>query len=263
MNSFRLSRVVMLKSICLSAALAVAAPMSPAQSAPAEELMQKGNTLDSQLKAEDALECYQQVEKMDPDNATVMVRIARQYRHLMADAKTNAEKLRLGGMAVSYGKKAAALAPNDSDAQLSTAISYGKMVPYLSTKEQMASSRIIKEGADKAIKLNGRNDLAWHISGRWHRNLAEIGTVKRALAAIVYGKLPEATHQEACDCFETAVKINPNRVIHHIELGRTYAEMGRNEEARKCIEKGLSLPSTEKDDEEAKERGRETLAGLP
>ena len=61
---------------------------------------------------------------------------------------------------------------------------------------------------------------------------------------------------------ETAIAANPARLMHYIELGRTYARMGRTSEARKLIEKGLAMPNIEKDDPEVKARGRETLAGL-
>ena len=44
--------------------------------------------------------------------------------------------------------------------------------------------------------------------------------------------------------------------MHYIELGRIYAQMGRKEEARKYIHKGLAMPEQEKDDPEMKEIGR-------
>jgi hypothetical protein len=50
--------------------------------------------------------------------------------------------------------------------------------------------------------------------------------------------------------------------MHYIELGRTYAHMGRSADAKRYIEKGLAMPNTEKDDQEIKDRGRETLAKL-
>ena len=79
-----------------------------------------------------------------------------------------------------YAQRAAALAPNDSEAQLSIAISYGKMLPFMGTKDQMEASRRIKDTADKAIKLDPRNDLAWHVLGRWHRVLSDVNMLKRA-----------------------------------------------------------------------------------
>ncbi len=228
----------------------------------ADELIRQADVHDVALQPDQALPLYLQAEKMDPNNSRVLVRIARQYRHLMPEAKGKSEKLRLGNLALAYGERAAKLSPKDSDAQLSAAISYGKMLPYLGTKEQMEASKRIKASADKAIELDSRNDLAWHIVGRWHRVLAEVGSIKRALAALVYDKLPEASNEDAEKCFVKAIAINPNRLMHHIELGIVYARMGKNAEAKQCIEKGLAMPSQEKDDPDFKSKGKAELATL-
>jgi hypothetical protein len=51
--------------------------------------------------------------------------------------------------------------------------------------------------------------------------------------------------------------------MHYIELGRAYAHMGRTDEARSVIGKGLTMRDTEKDDPETKRQGKELLANLP
>ena len=78
----------------------------------------------------------------------------------------------------------------------------------------------------------------------------------------MYGQLPKTTTEKAVSCFEKAIEINPRRLMHYVELGRAYAQMGKTEEARRFIEKGLSMPNLEKDDPETKRRGQETLAKL-
>ena len=191
------------------------------------------------------------------------MRIARQYRHLMSDATKVSEKLQLGNTAVSYAERAVALAPDDPETQLALAISYGKMPSLEGTKQQIAHSRLIKIAVDKVIALDPTNDLAWHVLGRWYRALADIGPVKRAFAQIAYEKLPPAKYEDAERCFKKAIALNPNRLMHHIELGRTYAKMGRDADARKFITKGLAMPETEKDDPETKNLGRQILKKLP
>lgn len=233
-----------------------------AQANSPDQLIKLGKVHDEKLEAAQALALYLQAEKIQPDNADLLVSIARQYRHLMADATSKDEKLRLGGIALSYGQKAASIAPANSDAQLSTAISYGKMLPLQSSKEQVHCSKLIKQGAEKAIQLNPRNDLAWHIIGRWHRNVAEISGFKKTMAALVYEKLPEASTSDAVTCLEKAIAINPRRLIHYIELGRAHAQAGDVASARKFLAKGLKMPSVEKDDEEAKAVGRALLTKL-
>lgn len=247
--------------LALAATLLLTVTSSSGQSA--TELMAKGDVFDASFRPADALLSYLPAEKLEPNNVKILLRIARQYRHLMSDAKTVPEKLKLGGMAMNYGKKAAALAPNDSEAQLSPAITYGKMLPYQGKKEQVEAAPRIKAAADRALKLDPRNDSAWHVLGRWHQGLANVSGLKRTFGEIVYGKLPTGTNAQSIACFEKAIAINPNRLRHYIEEGRTWAQMGDNGTARRFIQKGMAMPNSEKDDPEMKARGREALAKLP
>ena len=231
-------------------------------SATVADLILKGDAFDKTFKATEALQYYLPAEKLEPWNVRVLVRIARQYRHLMTDATTRERKLQLGATALDYARRVASLATNDSEAQLAPAITYGKMLPLQGSKEQVAASARIKQSADEALRIDPRNDTAWHILGRWHRAVADVGGFKRAMGSLVYGKLPSSTNQAAVACFEKAIAINPARLMHHIELGRTYAQMGKKDDARRCITRGLAMPDVEKDDAETKRHGREALAKL-
>ncbi len=228
----------------------------------ADALIAKGDSFDRRLQAAEALQNYLPAEKLDPNNADLLVRIARQYRHLMSDASSKKEKLRLGRISLEYARRVATLAPNDAEAQLSPAISYGKMLPYMGSGEQADASPRIKKAVDRTLQLDPTNDTAWHILGRWNRVLADMGAVKRALAGAIYGKLPVTTNEAAEKCLLKAIALNSNRLIHDIELGRIYAQMGRKDDARKFIQKGLSMPNQEKDDPEMKAIGRELLKKL-
>jgi tetratricopeptide (TPR) repeat protein len=229
---------------------------------PSSDLVKAANLHDEKHQPAEALKLYLEAEKAEPKNAEIATRIARQYRRLMSETSSKQEKLKLGQTALEYSRKAAALGPNDSEAQLSTAITLGKMLPHMSSGEQVDASPKIKASVDRAIALDSSNDLAWHILGRWHRNLANISGIKRALAGALYGKLPPGSNEEAVKCLDKAIAIDRTKLMHQIEMGRIYAQMGRKEEARKYLIKGLSMPTRDKDDAEAKEYGRETLAKL-
>lgn len=229
---------------------------------PADDLVDKGKVFDRKFQANEALPLYLSAEKLEPKDPDLLVRIARQYRYLMTDASDTKEKLRLGHLALDYSERAAACGPKDCDAQLATAITLGKMLPYLSKKEQVSASPRIKDSVDKALAIDPRNDNAWHILGRWNRVLAEISGAKRFVAGLIYGELPKGSYEEAERAMKKAIALNPHRLMHYIELGRIYAQMGRTDEARELINKGLGMPDAEKDDPETKQRARETLAKL-
>ena len=97
--------------------------------------------------------------------------------------------------------------------------------------------------------------------GRWHEHLAEAGPVKRAAARILYGEVPEGSSEEAVKCFLEAIKLSPNRLSHHIELGIRLCPHGPERRGSGSLEKGLAMPNVDKGDAEVKRRGREALAG--
>lgn len=226
------------------------------------ELVQQGDAHDAKYQPDAALKCYLPAEQLDPTNGSLLVKIARQYVFRMPGLKAKADQLASGRTALAYAERAVKAAPNEGDSHLSVAICWGKLTPLLGNKESIAASRHIKTAADIAVRLNPRSDYAWHLLGRWHQELAQIGGLTRGLALVVYGGLPTASYDEAVRCFQQALALRPDRLIHHVELGRTYAAMGRNDEARKYLQQGLAMPNTEKDDPESKQRGRATLKQL-
>ncbi len=243
--------------------LAFLAVASPALAQSFSSLVAKGDVADRSFKPAQALESYLPAEKMDPKNVPLLLKISRQYRHLMTDTGKNAKKVEYGRIALAYDSRVSKLAPRDSDAQLSEAITYGKLMPYLGKKEQVAASPVVKAAADRAVKLNPRNDTAWHVLGRWNQSLANVSGLKRALGGVLYGELPTGSYDESVRCFNKAIAIDSSRPRHYVELGHTYALADQPDNARKFLKKGLSLPSKEKDDPEIKALGQETLAGLP
>ncbi len=164
---------------------ALRAQQQQQQQPSSEALVKTGDAFDQKFQPTEALKYYLPAEKQDPKDVRLLTRIARQYRHLMSDVSAKAEKLRLGRISLDYAQRAAALAPNDAEAQLSPAISLGKMLPLMGSKEQVDASPRIRTAVDRTLRLDPRNDLAWHILGRWNRVLADVSGVKRALAGMV------------------------------------------------------------------------------
>ena len=246
----------------LICALSFLLPCGVSSGASVDELIKKGDVYDLKFNPKEALKFYLPAEELDPKNVQVLLRIARQYRHEMADTGAVDEKMRLSELGLNYARRAVELAPRNSEAHLSIAICYAKSLELYDNQKKMAALRQVRTSADKAISLNSENDLAWYILGRWHEKVADLGGLKRKFAEIAYGSLPPATNDDAAKCFSKAISINPDRCVYYVDLGITYAAMEKNAEARKFIEKGLAMPNAGKDDPETKVRGREMLAGL-
>lgn len=225
-------------------------------------ILRQGDALDQEDRNAEALEVFRKAEALAPDDAEVLHRIAKQHAQMMSDVKARNEKVRLGRTALEYAERAVRADPQNSDARLTLAICLGKFAFFESPGTRMEYSRRIRSEAEEALRLNPQNDYALHVLGRWHYEFATLNPALRVVAQTIYGRLPDASLDAAADHFERAIAVGPPRVIHHIELGRTYKAMGRTEEAREQLERGLRLPSREKDDEDTKTRGRKALASL-
>lgn len=226
-------------------------------------LLERGDGLSEQLKTSEALAVYLEAQKLTTkDDAEVLYRLSRATAELMVDTEVKAEQKELGMKALGYAQRAVAAAPRNASAHLSVAICYGRVSQFLDNRTKIDNSKLIKQHAETAIALNPASDYAYHVLGAWNYELAGLGGFSRAIAKMVYGTIPTASYEDAETYFKKAIAINPQRVAHHIELGRTYAALKQTELARASLAKGLALPSREKDDPQTKARGREALKKL-
>ena len=226
-------------------------------------VVKRGDELDAQLKTKEALAVYLEAEKLQPNDAELLHRIAKQYGESQNDVPSKDEKRSIGMKALDYSKRAIAADPKNAMAQLAVAVSYGRVTPYLDNKTKIAYSKLVKLHADKARELDPRgNDLVYHVLGAWNYELANLNSVLRAIAQLIYGKLPNASNEAAVENFKKAIELNPRRLANFVELGRAYAALGQEDEARTALEKGLSLPNRQRDDPETKNRARAALKKL-
>jgi len=233
-----------------------------AQAQSAGDLVRAGDGLDAKHRNQEAVEIYLTADALQPNDAEILRRIAGQYSQQMVSEARSPENRELARKALDYAQRAVKSDPDNANARLSLAICYGKAAFLENARRRIAMAGLIREEAEAALHLDPRSEYAWHVLGRWNYELANFNAALRFLAEAIYGKFPDASNERAAECFEKAIAIQPDRVIHHVELGRTYAALGRKQEALTELKKGLSLPSREKEDNESKDRARKSLAAL-
>jgi tetratricopeptide (TPR) repeat protein len=229
--------------------------LSVARGEAVDALIEKADALDAKNRNAEALAVCLEAEKLEPGNAEILHRIAKQYAQQMTESDGKA----LGASALDYAQRAVKAGPDNSQAHLSLAIVYGKIAFLKSPRERMEYSHQIKDEAETALRLDPRNDLAWHVLGRWNYEVANLSGPVKFVAESLYGKMPAASNERALGCFQKAVALNPRSVMNQVELGRTLVVLGRKDEARPVLEKALAMPSREKDDDETKDRARKAL----
>jgi len=225
-------------------------------------ILRKGDALEAKLATQAALDVYLMGEKGAPENADLLRRIARQYSELTADTDSGEQKRDLGEKALAYAKRAVSAEPRNAKANLALAICYGRLAPLLDSKTKIEYSKLVKEHAENSLALVPNDDLTYHVLGAWNYEMAILNPVLRGVARLIYGELPHASLEDAAEDFRRAIKLNPERLANHVELGRTYAAMGKTAEAREELQRGLAMPNREKDDPGTKQRAVEALRKL-
>jgi len=207
-----------------------------------------------------ALELLLKAEQVEPQNVGVLLRISKQYSDLVNSAKPATAAEQVGRKSLDYARRAVQLDPQNAKAHLSVAVGYGKLTDLVGNKVKVEYTKYIKEETEKAIALDATDDYAWHVMGRWHFGVANVGPVLKALALVAYGGLPPASNEEAAKCLKKATEIAPQRIIHHATLARVYRTMGKYELAAKEWQAVASLPATDKEDEAEKRAAQQALA---
>lgn len=73
--------------------------------------------------------------------------------------------------------------------------------------------------------------------------------VRRALVSVMYGtSLPEGNYRDALQCYEDAIKVCPQKLIHRVEAGRLHLRSGDRARAQSLLESALNLEVTDIND---------------
>ena len=234
----------------------------PARATGVEAVLDAARKAEERLETRRALELYQQADRLRPDDAFTLQKIAQQLSDLTLEGGEAVEKKARAAQALVYAKRAVELAPDNAVNVLSLAICYGKMGVYSDTRTKIEYSRLVRQEAERALVIDPNYDWAHHVLGRWHREVAVLGAATRFFVRVVYGGLPDASKDTAIRHLERAAALAPARVPHHVELGFAYRAAGREEDARRSFERALALPSVELYDASAQTRARRALAAV-
>ncbi len=139
-------------------------------------------------------------------------------------------------------------------AHLTVALVAGRLTLHVGRSERVKQSRIVKRHADRAIALDSTLAGAYHLRGRWHRGVADLNFITRALVKTFYGGLPDASFEQSIRDFERAIALE-SKPYNHLELAKTYLELDREEEARAQLRRALELEGSPFDAEHKREAG--------
>lgn len=243
----------------LGSLLLVALFSSIADDSPSAALVKQGDYDDSHGNTKDALIEFQAADRITPNTAAILVRISKEYSDLIAAAKQPADAEKMAQLSLDYAKRAEEIDPASEKTHLALAIGYGRMTDYTDNKTKIVYSKCTKDEVDKALALDPTDDYAYHVLGRWNYAISTLNPVLKLMAKYIYGGVPDASLEDAAANFKKAAALAPQRIMHHYELARVYAALGKDSLADKEWQTIATLSSTNPTDEAEQKEARDNL----
>jgi tetratricopeptide (TPR) repeat protein len=206
-----------------------------------------------------ALKAYRVAHAQSPDSYEADWKLARALIDTSTLSKDPAEQKQCCIDAEQLARAAVKLNPGDSKGHAYLAVAVGKLALYEGGKRKIELAGEVQTESEKAIKLNDKEDLAYHVLGVWNREMVELNWVLRKFAELIYGKFPPASLDDAIHDLTRATEIAPQTVPHRVELGITFASGRRWQEAKDNLEKALAMPQAWVTDEYYWDKARQEL----
>lgn len=211
------------------------------------------------MKAQDALSHYEAAAKLDPSSYEAFWKASRSAIDVGSFTENRRAALFTSGE--QYARKAVALNPAGSDGHFSLARALGKTALSQSPKGRIKYAREIRSQALECIRIEPKHAGCLHVMGMWNAEVMRLSGFTRMIAKnFLGGKIfGTASWNDAVRYMEASVAAEPDRLVHHLDLGYVYRDVKRDADARREFEKVLSLPATDVNDRSYREEAR---AGL-
>jgi tetratricopeptide (TPR) repeat protein len=226
-----------------------------------EVTMTEGLGLEEEFKPAEALKKYEIVLKQNPDHIQALIRASRMMCNAagrMVDKIEKGEKL---AQAEVLAKRAVQLGPQIADAHFSLLVVLGlqsEIAP--SPREKLKDAKLIHEEAQKIIEINPGYALAYYVLGKWHYELSSLTWVERVACDLFYGGLPQGVSmKESIKNFDKAIELDPDQIIILYGYALTLHYQGKDEDAKRVLQKAINLPLRDVDDPARKEKCKALL----
>lgn len=248
----------------LAAVCAVAHGFASTPEVDVADLLRRATEAERRHDPEAALDFYRQLAERRPDDAFILQKVAQQISdavHLDTRAAAPIRQARVRE-ALGFARRAAELDPASAVNQLSLAVLYARLAVDASASEKVEYARLIHRHAEAALALDPGYAWACHILGRWHLEMEALGTTRRVVARLLFGDLPRGSRAEGLRLLARAVELEPDSVVHRVELGIALGELGQPEEAREQLSAALAAPASTLHDGPARVRAEAALQRL-
>jgi len=223
---------------------------STASAQPAADHVLLGDRDYTAMNATGALEHYEQAVAADPRSYEALWKASRSAVDVGSYAPDASRRTELFRLAEQYARRAIALNPADAEGQFSLARALGKTALTQSPRGRVKYATEIRAQALECLELAPRHPGCLHVMGVWNAEVMRLNSLTRMIARNILGGrvFGTASWKEAVRYMEAAVAVEPERIVHRLDLAEIYRDVGEKAKARAEFELVLRLPATDAND---------------
>ncbi len=204
-------------------------------------LIQTGDSFFFALNYDSAMVYYEKALKEDSLNYDVYWRLSRLYCNI-GDVLSKKDSIKLMyETALQFAEKAIALDSTKCEGYLWKAAAAGDKALFLGGKKKVEFAFIVKNNAEKAIRINPQCAYGYFILGEYQREAATLGAILKRVAKALFGKVPEGTLDSSLVLLTKAISLDTTEVKFFVGRGKTYMAMKKYDKARKDLERALKI----------------------
>lgn len=229
---------------------------SPSLAQGVDELIAAGDSLFELHRYPESIPFYRQACALDSNLNEPFWKLGRSL-NLQGETAPEDSQLAIFEQAREAEERAVELDETEAEPHFQLARALGKIALFKGIFKSAGLAKKVRKEAQRAIEIDSLHDGAWHILGRWHREVSK----KPKILRIPMG-LGAANKEDAISFMKKAVELNPEFIHHHLEMGITYLRYKDREAARAEFRRCLELPSKRPLDEKYKAEAEKYLAEL-
>lgn len=211
-----------------------------------------------------ALVNYERAVKAEPALYVALWKASREAVDLGEFERNVDTRTSLYTRATDYARRAVAANTNDAEGHFHLSRAVGRTALAANPRDRVKFALNVRDEALKALQLQPKHPGAMHVLGVWNAEVMRLNGFTRAVAKTFLGGqvLGSASWAEAIRYMELAVAVEPDRLVHYLDLARVYRDAGRLNEARTAFQAALRAPLQDANDDRYRKSAEEELAKL-
>lgn len=204
---------------------------------PAEHIA-LGDSIFARFKPDEALPHYIAAIGPDSSNYEALWKAARSEIDLAEAERDPARRDQYSKSGEALSRRAIRVNARDPEGHFNLARALGRRALSVGVRDRIKFATEVRAEALEALRYNADHPGALHVLGVWNAEVMRINGFSRFLAKNVLGGqvFGEASWNNAVKYMERAVAVDPDRIVHHLDLAKIYDDVGDKAKARAQFE---------------------------